>query len=492
MLFNSQLFIFIFLPITLFIFYFLIKVGYKNLIIPMLGVLSLIFYACWNPKFLILLLSSIFFNYFVGILLSDSKIGMNAKFKKIILILGVTINLLTLGYFKYYNFFINNINTLFHVSINEGNIILPLGISFFTFTQLAFLVDAYKKEASDYKFSSYLLFVTFFPHLIAGPILHHKEMMPQFHNKENLNVNWANIGAGTALFVIGLAKKVLLADKLALFASPIFSATAAGQTTNLLFSWMATLAYTFQLYFDFSGYSDMAVGLGLLFNIKLPINFFSPYKSTSIIEFWTRWHITLSRYLRDYLYIPLGGNRHGYINQMKNLLITMLLAGLWHGAGWTFVIWGGLHGLYLLINHSWRRLKIKINFILAWIITFLSVSLGWVIFRAESLNAAITIIKGLFGFNKVSNLSCILPNKIDDAFIYIGISFLITVFLPNAIELVSKYPQILKTDNFDKQPWILKYLYWRPNNAWALGLSVLAVICILSLISHSEFLYFQF
>lgn len=492
MLFNSQLFIFIFLPITLFLFYFLIKIGHKILIIPTMGLLSLIFYACWNPKFLILLLISILFNYFIGLLLSDPKINNIKGFTKFILVLGITLNLFTLGYFKYYNFFVDNVNSLFHLSLKNGNIILPLGISFFTFTQIAFLVDAYKKEASDYKFSSYLLFVTFFPHLIAGPILHHKEMMPQFHNSENLKVNWTNIGTGTALFIIGLGKKVLLADKLALFASPIFTAAAAGHTTNLLFSWMAALAYTFQLYFDFSGYSDMAVGLGLLFNIRLPINFFSPYKSTSIIEFWSRWHITLSRYLRDYLYIPLGGNRHGYINQMKNLLITMLIAGLWHGAGWTFVIWGGLHGLYLLINHSWRRLNIKINSVLAWIITFLSVCLGWVVFRAESLSSSISIIKGLFGFNNVANLACISPHKFDDAFIYIGISLFITLFMPNAIELVSKCSQVVKTDNFDKEPKILKYLYWKPNNAWTFGLSVLAVICILSLISHSEFLYFQF
>lgn len=489
MLFNSQLFIFIFLPITLIVFYFLIKTQYKSFIIPALALLSLVFYGCWNPKFLILLMASIFFNYFIGFLLVKNN---NSQLSKLILFFGVAMNLIVLGYYKYFNFFIYNTNKLFHLSLQDGNIILPLGISFFTFTQIAYLVDVYKKEASEYKFSSYLLFVTFFPHLIAGPILHHKEMMPQFHDKKNLEVNWENISIGSALFVLGLIKKVLVADKLALFATPVFTAVAGGQVPNLLFSWIGTLAYTFQLYFDFSGYSDMALGLGLLFNIKLPINFFSPYKSTSIIEFWKRWHITLSRYLRDYLYIPLGGNRHGQLQKMKNLLLTMFIGGLWHGAGWTFVVWGGLHGIYLVINHSWNQLKITIPPMISWFTTFLAVSLAWVVFRANSLTSAGIIIKGMFGFNKVANLTCIDSHKIDDALIYIGIAFFIAVFLPNAIEIISKIKPILKVGDFDKETIISKYFYWRPNNAWAVGLGLLAVICILSLVSHSEFLYFQF
>lgn len=492
MLFNSQLFIFIFLPITLFIFYFLIKTRCKKIIVPALALLSLVFYACWNPMFLILLMASIFFNYFIGFMLAKNNTNDNSKISKLILIFGITINLLTLGYYKYFNFFIDNTNNLFHLSLPEGNIILPLGISFFTFTQIAYLVDVYKKEAREYKFSSYLLFVTFFPHLIAGPILHHKEMMPQFQDEKNLEVNWENISIGTALFVIGLAKKVLIADKLALFATPVFTSVASGQVTNLLFSWIATLAYTFQLYFDFSGYSDMAVGLGLLFNIKLPINFFSPYKSTSIIDFWKRWHITLSRYLRDYLYIPLGGNRHGQFQKMKNLMLTMLIGGLWHGAGWTFVIWGGLHGLYLVINHSWKQLKITIHPILAWLTTFMAVCLAWVVFRADSLKSAGVIIKGMFGFNNVVNLSCIDSHKIDDALIYIGIAFFIAVFLPNAIEIVSKFKPVLKLPDFKNETIISKYFYWRPNNAWAFCFGILFIICILSLVSNSEFLYFQF
>lgn len=492
MLFNSQAFIFLFLPFTLFLFYFFIKINKKSFIIPMLGIMSLVFYACWNPKFLILLLGSIFFNYFIGLVLAKANSAENKKLAKFAIIFGVATNLLVLGYFKYYNFFIYNTNALFHLSLKDGNIILPLGISFFTFTQIAFLVDTYKKEASDYNFSSYLLFVTFFPHLIAGPILHHKEMMPQFYDKENLNVKWNNINTGIVLFVIGLAKKVLLADKLALFATPIFNAVAVGHATNLLFSWMGALAYTFQLYFDFSGYSDMAVGLGLLFNIKLPINFFSPYRSTSIIEFWRRWHITLSRYLRDYLYFPLGGNRKGYFKQLRNVMLTMLIAGLWHGAGWTYVLWGGMHGLYSIINHSWRKLNIKLNAIFAWMLTFLSVVLAWVVFRADSIKSALIVIKGLFGFNHVQNLECISTHQYDDAFIYIGIAFFMSIFLPNAIEFSSKVSNVLNIDLFEYKPKLLKYIYWRPNTFCAILLGVLATICILSLVTHSEFLYFQF
>jgi D-alanyl-lipoteichoic acid acyltransferase DltB (MBOAT superfamily) len=261
---------------------------------------------------------------------------------------AIAVNLILLGYFKYANFFADNLNHFAGTALPIGQVILPLGISFFTFTQIAFLVDTYQGKVKEFNFVHYTLFVTYFPHLIAGPVLHHKEMMPQFAKRNVCHLNWDNVAVGLSIFVLGLAKKVLIADSLAEFATPIFSAVAAGGQPMLFEAWIGALAYTLQLYFDFSAYSDMAIGISLMFNVRLPMNFNSPYKATSIIDFWRRWHMTLSRFLRDYLYIPLGGSRNGKAQRYLNLMITMLLGGLWHGAGWTFVIWGGLHGFYWL------------------------------------------------------------------------------------------------------------------------------------------------
>lgn len=265
------------------------------------------------------------------------------------------------------------------------NIILPIGISFYTFTQIAFLVDTYQEKVNEYRFIHYLLFVTYFPHLIAGPVLHHKEMMPQFADSRIYKFSTTDFAVGLTIFCIGLAKKVLIADNLAPYANPLFSGADA---PSLFIAWGGVLAYTFQLYFDFSAYSDMAIGLSRLFGVKLPLNFNSPYKATNISEFWGRWHMTLSRFLMDYLYIPLGGNRTGIIRRYRNLITVMLLGGLWHGAGWNFVIWGGLHGVYLIIHHGWGKLSELLNFpvnlvlwrLTATSITFLSVCFAWVFF----------------------------------------------------------------------------------------------------------------
>ena len=366
MLFNSYEFIFAFLPITFFIYFFLLS---KRLVVGAKGFLvfaSLFFYSWWNIIYLPLILSSMLFNYVIGNSLNGNKENIKLS-KKSLLIIGVIANLSLLGYFKYADFFISNINYISESNIELLNLALPLAISFFTFQQIAYLVDSYRQETSEYDFLNYALFVTFFPQLIAGPIVHHKEMMPQFASKWNLVKSYKNIALGIFIFSIGLFKKVVIADTFAVWATNGFD---KAETLHLIEAWATSLSYTFQLYFDFSGYTDMAIGAALLFNIKLPINFNSPYKAKDIQDFWRRWHITLSRFLRDYIYIPLGGNRKSSFRTYSNLMATFILGGLWHGAGWTFVFWGFLHGMALVVHRGWKALGFTMNSILAWFITF--------------------------------------------------------------------------------------------------------------------------
>lgn len=409
MLFNSYIFILVFLPVTLLVFFSIGKISHHRVAISWLVLSSLFFYGWWNPAYLSLLLYSIIFNYAFGVILSSKE-----KFflKKGILVIGIAINISLLGYFKYANFFVAQVNDVIGTNYNLENIILPLAISFFTFQQISYLVDAYRHETREYNFLHYCLFVTFFPQLIAGPIVHHKEMLPQFANNDIYKAKHKNLAIGILVFTIGLFKKVIIADNLALFANPVFTDIGDGRSITFFTAWSGVLAYSFQLYFDFSGYSDMAIGIAYMFGIKLPINFNSPYKSTSIIEFWRRWHITLSSFLRDYLYIAMGGSRKGTYRRYTNLFITMLIGGIWHGAGWTFAIWGALHGIFLIINHGWRKIRItylnwspvlsSIEIILSTTITFICVTLAWVYFRAESLSDANTILSIMFGSNGIS------------------------------------------------------------------------------------------
>lgn len=367
---------------------------------------SLIYYGHWNPVYLPLLISSIIINYSLGSWISSGRGN-----KKILMIAGVALNLGSIGFFKYAEFIVNNVNVVAGSNYHVGTIVLPLAISFFTFQQIAFLVDAYRGETKEYGFINYCLFVTFFPQLIAGPIVHHREMMPQFANPKNISLKYKNMVIGIAIFTLGLFKKVVIADNVALYAKPVFDSAEIGLALTFIETWGAALAYTFQLYFDFSGYSDMAIGLARMFGIILPINFFSPYKARNMIDFWRRWHMTLSRFLKDCLYIPLGGNKKGTSRRYINLMITMLLGGLWHGASWTFVIWGGLHGVYLAINHGWKSLVNYLGFNkgknfwgsgdFARILTFMAIVVGWVFFRAESLEGALLILKGMAGLNGV-------------------------------------------------------------------------------------------
>ncbi|MGB5717793.1 MAG: MBOAT family protein, partial [Gammaproteobacteria bacterium] len=409
MLFNSYIFIFGFLPIVLAGFFAIGARGHHRVAIAWLVGASLFFYGWWNPAYLGLILGSILFNYAAGVALGGHEQGFSRKW---LLALGVAGNLGLLGYFKYANFFVDNISLLSGADYHLGKIVLPLAISFFTFQQIAYLVDAYKGETREYNFLHYCLFVTFFPQLIAGPIVHHREMLPQFARDRIYRLNYGHLAIGISIFTLGLFKKVVLADGVAVYVAPVFDAAEAGIALNMYEAWQGAMAYTFQLYFDFSGYSDMAIGLARMFGIRLPLNFNSPYKAGNIIEFWRCWHMTLSRFLRDYLYIPLGGNRKGTTRRHVNLMITMILGGLWHGAGWNFIIWGALHGFYLVINHAWHGVLRAFgggahttNFIsrgLARLLTFTVVVVAWVFFRAESLPGAMHLLSAMAGGNGLS------------------------------------------------------------------------------------------
>lgn len=393
MLFNSYEFIFLFLPLTFFIYFYLNKKRLTELSKGFLVFASLFFYSWWNIVYLPLILASMLFNYTIGKQLSKLTHTQSKVSKKSILAIGVIANLSLLGYFKYSDFFIENFNTVFDSNVPLLHLALPLAISFYTFQQIAYLVDSYRSETKEYDFLNYAVFVTFFPQLIAGPIVHHAEMMPQFANVRNKIKNYYHIALGLFIFSMGLFKKVVIADSFAIWATQGFD---VAQKLDMIQAWITSLSYTFQLYFDFSGYTDMAIGIALLFNIKLPINFNSPYKATSIQDFWRRWHMTLSRFLKDYIYIPLGGNRKGEPRTYINLFATFLLGGIWHGAGWTFVLWGALHGLALMIHRLWQKIGFKMHAVLAWFITFNFLNITWVFFRAKEFEDAIKVLHSMF------------------------------------------------------------------------------------------------
>lgn len=495
MLFNSYEFLLGYLPIVLVGFF---ALGYKNhfgLAIVWLGVASLIFYAWWNPAFVVLLLISIGFNYLLG-----KKLGASSEPSQRdrgVLLFGVVANLALLVYYKYAGFFVEALNGLGLADWHIAAIVLPLGISFFTFTQIAYLVDAYRKEVRDYRFSHYLLFVTFFPHLIAGPVLHHAEIMPQFGRCETFRAKEENFSVGLSIFLIGLFKKVMIADHLASFASPVFSAAQSGVELSILAAWGGALAYSFQIYFDFSGYSDMAIGLARIFGVTFPANFNSPYKATNIIEFWRRWHMTLSRFLRDYLYIPLGGGRCAPSRRYANLFLTMLLGGLWHGAGWTFVIWGALHGGFLVLNHLsisiWGNAKqptvsspvihvAKVAF------TFVCVVVAWVFFRAESVAAALVLLRGMIGLNGLGGVDGYFRGGPEIGIL--AISALIVWLAPNVQQMMSAYRPALET--YAQHGISARCLRWQPHSAWAVMIAILGAVAFINITGLSEFLYFQF
>ena len=391
-LFFSQSFLFVFLPIVLAGALFLSRIRGASLVVPWLAVASVVFYVQDGWRHGLLLALSIVVNWVVGAALMQAR--GNPRLARAIFIAGVVFDVGLLAIFKYLDFFIRTANDLAGWHGAALAIALPVGISFYTFTQIAYISDVYLKRHDHEPFIPYVLFVMFFPHLIAGPIIHHKEMMPQFHARRRISLFSDEMAQGWLLFAIGLFKKLVLADTLALFADRGFADKAVLGAGD---AWLASLAYTFQLYFDFSGYADMAVGLALMFGILLPFNFNSPYKALNIQDFWRRWHMTLSRWLRDYLYIPLGGNRGTEARTLGNLFIVFLVGGLWHGAAWTFVIWGAMHGVAIVVHRLWVQAGMRMMPALALPLTFLFVNAAWVPFRAESGATAAGILSAMAG-----------------------------------------------------------------------------------------------
>ncbi|WP_226670483.1 MBOAT family O-acyltransferase [Metabacillus litoralis] len=493
MLFNSFEYIFLFLPIVTFIYFYLNKK--RLLYVSKLWLLlsSLFFYSWWNVSYLPLIVISILLNYFIGRSLSSTN---TTKYKKVVLIFGIICNVGFLGYFKYTNFFISSLNTL-GANLKLLEIGLPLAISFFTFQQIAFLVDSYHKETREYNFLNYSLFVTFFPQLIAGPIVHHKEMMPQFAEYRNKLFNYRNQAIGLFIFSIGLFKKVILADHFAIWATEGFDTL---DKLSMIEGWIVSLSFTFQLYFDFSGYMDMATGAALLFNIKLPINFNSPYKALNIQDSWNRWHITLGKFLYRYIFMPLNRfllkrvfiplNIKKYVKLRTNisLLLLFLISGLWHGAGWTFIFWGFLHGAATVLHRLWKHTGSKMNKVLAWFVTFNFINFSMVFFRASDFNDAFKILEAMFGFNGI-----ILPERIlsyinlpsydaitynqlaltdiDGAIKFLIIGFIITLCFKNTNELIERF---------------------KPTWYTLLFTLILFIYSLLHITKVSEFLYFNF
>ena len=520
MQFNSYIFILLFLPLTLAGYYALNHWGKELYAKGYLLLMSLWFYGYFNASYLLIICSSIVVNYLLSRLMlrcdgagggsTGTGNGTNAGSKRALLILGIVFNVALIFYFKYYNFFIGNINLAFKTDFVLRNIVLPLGISFFTFQQISFMVDSYKGETASYNFLEYALFVAFFPQLVAGPIVLHKELIPQFRDREKLKVNYDNLTRGIMLFSLGLAKKVLIADtfgnavnwgfdKAAMF-------TSGEQALSVYEIILVMLSYTFQIYFDFSGYSDMATGLGAMFNFTIPMNFNSPYKALSVADFWKRWHMTLTRFLTNYVYIPLGGNRKGKARTYLNIMLVFLISGIWHGANWTFILWGVIHGLGQCFNRLTHGIYTRIFSlaeksrlstlltglirVIQWCVTFAFVNLAWLLFRADSVSQWWNLVKRLgiryyyvrleaLEFFRVPGLASVLSrlglNVSDRA--------LLTVCAHAAVVLALLLCLCTK-NNYERE---------HKKNAFSLCYTAgILALCILSLGSVSTFLYFNF
>jgi len=513
MLFHDPIFVFAFLPISLGLYLLLSREAPLWAAMAALAIASLIFYGWWEPRYEFLLIGSIVVNYLFGRAITA------APRRKRLLTLAVAANLLALGVFKYAGFLAEIASSVTGSIIEIERPTLPLGISFFTFLQIAYLVDAYRGQTHDRSFGRYFLFVTFFPHLIAGPIVHHSELMPQF--KRRISAIWEHLSVGSVIFVIGLFKKLVLAAQMGTWTDAFFGA-AAGASPGFVESWLGALCFAFQIYFDFSAYSDMAVGLSRMFGIWLPVNFNSPYKATGIIEFWRRWHITLSRFLREYLYFPLGGNRKGRLRSYVNIMVVMLLAGLWHGAAWKFVLWGGIHGIYLLINHGWRELTSRKRFArlrfpapVAVAVTFAATVVAWVPFRASDLAQSLAMLRGMCGLNGITLPAHYLATlgrageTLAAAGVHFGVvpgygggvqlmwltALLVFVWaLPNTQELLAPYHPALGFEASGANGQWRRVLAWRPDPRLAAAIGLVAAFLSLRVLQGrpGEFIYFQF
>jgi alginate O-acetyltransferase complex protein AlgI len=505
MLFHSSEFLIGFLPAVFLVYLLLAYFHCDRPILIWLTLASFVFYGWGSPQWLPLIVASILGNFFLGRAICPSCHFFQGRFRYPVFILGICANLFALGYFKYSHFLVENLNHLLGTDWPLEKTVLPLALSFFTFTQIAYLVDTLRGETKQYALTEYCFFVTFFPHLIAGPIVQHKEIMPQVEQEGVFRLRWENIQVGVGIFAVGLFKKLVLGDGSAEYVGPFFHAAATGSWVSTPEAWIGVLAYTFQIYFDFSGYSDMAIGLSRLFGIRLPLNFNSPYRSTNIIEFWRRWHISLSRFLRNYLYIPLGGNRRGTTLQYINLMTTMILGGLWHGAGWPFAVWGLLHGLYLVINHGFRAfvkefrltsyLENPIGLALGWALTMLAVMAGWVFFRSPDLATSERIFAMLAGsvppsVQTVTGLYAEMKPAL-----WMTAMALVILVMPNTQDCFANHRPALDAaaPREPRGPLPLP-LVWSPTFLHGLAIGALLFLSIQRMCRRapSEFLYFNF
>jgi D-alanyl-lipoteichoic acid acyltransferase DltB (MBOAT superfamily) len=542
MLFNSSEFLFVFLPLTLFGFY-LLGTRSRTAALSWLILASLVFYASWRPINVLIIAPSIAINFALArVLLRLSEREDSRGASKAVLALGIAFNVAFLGFFKYTDFMFGTINDVFGANLVLRHIILPLGISFITFQKIAFLTDVQGGRVKSFSLRDYSIFVLFFPQLVAGPIVHYREMMPQFHaapyrfDKENVTV-------GLTLLLVGLFKKVVFADNIANFVTPIYEHSAVEGGTTFVWAWMAAIGFTLQLYFDFSGYTDMALGLARFFGIRLPQNFDSPLRATSIIEFWLRWHMTLTRFLTAYVYNPLTlwltrrrlakgrpgvGGRNTTVGAFVYLLmfptvVTMFISGLWHGAGYGFVVWGLLHGFYLTINHGWRVIKarlwadrkiyVSIMEPLGFLLTFLSVCAAMIFFRSPTMVSAIDLVKGIIGLNGIGLPQALMdhlgplarklhavgvvaesqnPSDFAKTALWIFVLMFVALVCPNTLQILARYEPALgvtwQSAKFRTGPII----EWNASLPWALAVSAVAAIAIFSMGGPSEFLYWQF
>jgi alginate O-acetyltransferase complex protein AlgI len=540
MLFNSYQFIFGFLPPTLIGFY-LLGARRRDWALLWLTVASLFFYAWWRPINVLLIAPSILINLGLARLLQRYRETQPAL-AKLCLVAGIVFNLCFLGYFKYRVFFGQELNDVFGTDFALEHVILPLGISFITFQKIAFLVDVHAGRVTSFTLREYALFVLFFPQLIAGPIVHYREMMPQFR-AITTRFNAEDAAIGLSLFSMGLAKKLILADPLSGIVAPLYAQAASGAPVRLVDGWIAALGFTLQIYFDFSGYSDMALGLARLFGVKLPMNFFSPLKAVSIVDFWQRWHVTLTRFLTAYIYNPLTlrftrawlaaghkavGGRDMTVPaflrlQLVPTMITMFVSGAWHGAGNTFLVWGLMHGAYISINHAWRQIRSRLRpaarnrdrrpSLSGWAITFMAVVFAMVMFRAPTVHGAAAIWGDMLGLHGASLPEGVLARLgsvgallrahgvagdatsgagLIEAFLRISLLLLIALGLPNSLEILSPYEPALGIKPPKQPNWVLRRLFWKESTPWAIGMATVAAAGILSLGQLSEFLYWQF
>lgn len=518
MLFNSYSFLFGFLPIAL-IGYQIAARWHRRAVVRWLVIISFVFYGWWRPEYLFLLCGSILFNYLSGALISRSI--PNRVSSKLLLGIAIAANIGALCYFKYLVPSLNGMASMWHSTRHWTDVLLPLGISFFTFTQIAYLVDLEQGAATQQDLESYALFVTFFPHLIAGPIIHHAEIMPQFQRERDFRLRMDDISVGLTWFIMGLFKKVVFADRFAADANDAFHSIPYLHTGA---AWMGALCYSLQLYFDFSGYSDMALGLARMFSIDFPLNFSSPYKAKNIIDFWQRWHITLTRYLTSYLYNPISMwiNRRR-VRQGKKIsrkatatasgfaqivviptVTTLFLAGIWHGAGKQFIVFGLLHGGYLCVNHAWRVFKperwdrlasgflhAQVLGVASLLLTYVAVLVAQIFFRADSVHAAASLIGGMLGQHHLVASQQIAFQTTRGLVLRLLLGFFIVWFLPNTQQILERFKPSLGVTAFDLKPSLVSFR-WKPTPTWGLALGAVLFFTLVKMQVTSTFLYFQF